>query len=424
MKTDSRKKVAFLLGGTGFIGSAVLQKLLAHGRTVLTTTRCLNRNGFIARLERRGVNVNMVCACLERRQLRVLYNFDLGHPALAQVSPWYHGLRDVGLTRKDIGVVINLVTDTSASNRDILTANLPRTVHLVNFVKTLRASGCAELIYISMGSVAEKANVLRSPYARAKRKVRKLLSREQASDFHVIAGLVKGRGDHNLPKAASYLVDTMSGFPLWHDSFKLSVISVEDLADILLLLETSSRLLKARASCDGKMELPLEVNVSGGELTFKEVLENLVDEERAKQLRRPAALSFGLEALYLAAYWIINRTFFSSNQVRVRLANFALLGALARWPALQRRINHHLTVGMADEIRAMVDAPVSVEIPLDRDLLCVLRREPARLFILRPREVGELKGIVRQGRLRDVNEELTTAALIETEVCRMTSAVR
>ena len=411
-----REKVAFVLGGTGFIGSAVMEKLLSRGRTVLTTTRSPSRDVFLRLLARRGVNVNMVQRCLERHQLRVIYSFDLGSPSLSQVSQWYRALHDVGLRKEEIGVIINLVTDTSASVSGILEANLTRTANLVHFVKAMRTSGCSDLIYISMGSVAEKANVLRSPYARAKRRVRKLLAREHASDFHVIAGLVKGRGDYNLPKAANYLVKTMTGFPLWHDGFKVSVIAVEDLANILLHLESSSHLLKEHASRSRRMiELPIEVNVMGGEMTFKEVLENLVDSERAKQLRRPSALPF--ESLYLVAYWIVNRMFSSSDQVRVRLANFALLGALARWPALQRRINHHLTVGTADEIRGLLDLPDSVQIALDQDLLCVLRGEPSRLFILRPREVEELKAIVRQGRLPDVEEEAIPADRIAAEAC-------
>lgn len=410
-----REKVAFLLGGTGFIGSAVLEKLLLRGRTVLTTTRSPDRDVFLNLLARRGRDVGMVQRCLDSGQLRVVYRFDLGAPALAQAGAWYRMLDEVGVRKEEIGVVINLVTDSSASNRGIFEVNLSRTANLVQFIKATRAAGCADLLYISMGSVAEKATVLRSPYGSAKQKMRKLVAREQVADFHVIAGLVKGRGDYNLPKAANYLVKTMTGFPLWHDGFKLSVIGVEDLANILLHLESSAELLKAEARRRRvTIALPIEVNVSGGELTFKELLENLVDSERAKQIQQPSVLPFPLEALYLVGYWIINRAFFSSDQVRVRLANFALLGALARWPSLQRLINHHLTVGTADEIRGLLDLPDSMEISLDKELLCVLC-EPGRLFILRPREVEELKAIVRQGRFSDVAEKTNTADVIGAE---------
>ena len=71
-------------------------------------------------------------------------------------------------------------------------------------------------------------------------------------------------------------------------------------------------------------------------------------------------------------------------------------------------------VGTADEIRGLLDLPDSMEISLDKELLCVLC-EPGRLFILRSREVEELKAIVRQGRFSDVAEKTIAADVIGAE---------
>lgn len=392
-------KCILVAGGTGFVGRALLECLLNQKLLVVTFSRLENVEYILEKLISHGADRKKLIKYISSGNLRILPNVNLVHNAYSSICFWEKRFAEINLDKAKIDCIINLVTETQGSAKNIYNSNIVAIRNLIKLAIAIKKINPA-LLVIHMGSVSEKAfTKVLSPYGYAKRQVMKLLNENHLCDFHIIAGFIKGRGEKKVAKAAPKLIRKMRRFPNWFEGFKISIVDVEDVAYIISLVVQQFQSIIERIKEKFDISKPIEVSITNGEMTFGEMISCLVREEEKVFLKNMVQLPKWFENIYLTVYAILSSTFlFSRNQLIRRLGFFAKLALLRYDLNIQRKINHYLNVGTSNEIKEMVKNQdrkyITDIVPNNRNIISAYCAHNQRIYLLNHKNSSELREIV------------------------------
>ncbi len=306
-----------ILGGGGFIGRALTEKYLHEGWKVIISTRLPNITKIRNKLISHNFDISKFNKYISNSQLLFITKADFSNPKWKDVQSWQETFKKIGISLYEISRMINLVANTSGSAKEILKSNLGTLDGMLTVVKKLKAQNNF-FIFCNMGSTVEKRFEKKlPPYEKTKKIARQKLEESGLCDYQFIAAYVKGKGEQKMTQAAWSLWKKMRICHRWFYGFKISIIDVDDLADIIyyileeFLVPSSIKINK----------LPIEVNITNGELIFGEMVRNLLP-KKLQVIPRPI-IPCWLEKYFLKIYALIIPILKSRNQASRRLANFA-----------------------------------------------------------------------------------------------------
>lgn len=377
----TKQEVVLVLGGTGFIGRAVVEKYLDSGWRVAITTR-KSVGGAKERLLIHGFNSDKLEQFVDNKQLLIMRSVDLSNVEWRHIKKWLKAFSDIKLLPESILRVVNLVGDTSGSTESITKTNIDVLDSIFELVGYLKSKS-AGTVFCNMGSTVELRKGLHlSPYDRSKKIARRRVDSSGLCDYHFIANYIKGTGEQKMKSAAPHLWKKLKISHKWLFGFDVSVVDVNDFAEVVYEIP---ELMKTPRSG----QPPVEVHVSSGELRLGEVVENLLP---ANQRVIPRAiLSPGLEKYFLRIYALLIPWIRPRNQIARRLANFAKRASLD--PNRQEMFR---TFKTAEEIKRFALYKKSyLTIEKEPFLIISSKRSPI-VYVLKEKSKEELRQIVRK----------------------------
>jgi|GEM_PF-4301120 len=234
-----------------------------------------------------------------------------------------------------------------------------------------------------MGSTAEKKpgkNL--SPYEYAKKVARKRTEESKLCDFYFVTQYVKGRGEQKMKLAVPILWNKLKYSKRCLFGFKVSMIDVDDLADIMYYL------LEIIQISPQKLNL-IEVNVANGELLFGEIIKNLLPKE--KRIISKAIIPSWLEGLFLWLYFVIIPIVKPNDQFARRLANFA-----KRSLTNHKEPNEAKIFKTAEDIKKLALDTDNYKIIESTPNLIISDRHQPVIYVLREKSKEELEQIVQK----------------------------
>lgn len=375
-------KTIIILGGTGFVGRAVTEKYLKNKWRVVIPTRNRNLSEVKNKLLLHGFDENSLENFLSVGLLLFVTDVDLTDKKWSQPDNWARLLKEINISNFSILRVINLVSETSKSAEEILKSNINTLASIFALVRYIKSQN-KSTIFVNMGSVVEKrSNTNLSPYEYAKKVAYQKIKENNLCDFHFIAHYIKGREEQKMKSVAPILWQKLKLSHRWFFNFKVSVIDVDDLAEIIYHLLEDIKIKPREPK-------PIEVYVTNGELIFGEVVKNLLPESNRsipKQL-----LPNWLEPLFLYFYSIIIPKIKPNDQFARRLANFA-----KRSLKKESKINGFKTI---EEIKRLALDSENYEI-LEKELnLIISSKYSPVIYVLREKNKAELELIVQKALL-------------------------
>lgn len=375
-------KTILVLGGTGFVGRAVTEKYLKNNWQVIVSTRAQNLEKAKSELFLHGFDKNSLEKFTSNSLLLFVFGIDLADKKWVQTDNWTQLFKEVDINPSSIMRIINLVGETSKSADEILKSNLSTLKSIFTLVKYVKNRNKNSL-FVNMGSATEKRRGKRpSPYEYAKKVARQKMEESNLCDFHFVAHYIKGRGEQKMKSAAPILWNKLKLSHKWLFGFKVSVIDVDDLAEIIYYLLEVIKVPPPE-------QKPIEVNVTNGELVFGEIVRNLLPE--GKRSIPKAIIPAWLEGLFLWFYSNIIPIIKPNDQLAQRLANFAKRGL-----ANSKRLNEPETFKTAEDIKNLALDINNYEVLEREPYLIVSDKNLPIIYVLKERRQEELKRIVQK----------------------------
>lgn len=374
-------KTIFILGGTGFVGRAVTKKYLKNNWRVIVVTRAKNLEGAKSKLLLHGFDKNLLEKYISNDLLLFALDVNLADEIWSQTGIWTQLLKRVNVSSSSITRIVNLVGETSKSADEILKSNVNTLENIFTLVKFVKYENKNSL-FINMGSVAEKRRGKGiSPYEYAKEVSRQKIEKSNLCDFHFVAHYIKGKGEQKMKSAAPILWNKLKFSHRWLFGFKVSVVDVDYLAEIIYhLLEV------VRVPSRGQK--PIEVNVTNGELVFGEIVRNLLPQN--KRSIPKAITPTWLEGLFLWLYSVIVPIVKPRDQFARRLANSA-----KRSLANRKKPNKQEIFKTTEDIKGLVSDNNYEVLEMSPNLI-VSNKHHSVIYALREKNQEELKRIVQK----------------------------
>jgi hypothetical protein len=375
-------KTIIILGGTGFVGRAVVEKYLKNNWRVVVPTRRKNRDEIIAKMILHGFRRNFLEKSVSNKSLLFAFDVELTDKKWLQPDNWLRLLEKLNIATSSILRIINLVGETSKSAGEILKSNIYALESVFTLVQVIKSQNKSAL-FVTMGSVAEKKlgkNL--PPYEYAKKVARDKIEGSGLCDFHFIAHYIKGKGEQKMKLAAPILWEKLKFSHKWLFGFKVSVIDVDDLAEIIYhLLEV--------IKISPQKHQPIEVNVTSGELLFGEMVKNLLPENK-RNIPKTIIPSW-LERYFLWAYVTIIPLVKPNDQLARRLASFAKRGLVGSKQSEMLRF-----FKTAKEIKKLAIDTDNYKVIETKPNLTVSHKHHPVIYVLRERTKKELERIVQK----------------------------
>ena len=221
--------LVLVAGGTGFLGTTLVQHLLREQQNVVVLSRITSPERINERLASNGTDRNLLAEALRRSALEFLSGVDLTWNECGDPGFWRQRFDGAHIDLTRIDSIVNLTGQTDGTSKEIYDANVLSARHLLVLVRSIKRSN-PDLMFIHMGSVSEKVcSSAPAAYALAKRQAIRLLKNGDACDYHVLAGFVKGRGERKVTLAAPRLLKYVYLFPNWFHGFKVAVVDESDM---------------------------------------------------------------------------------------------------------------------------------------------------------------------------------------------------
>jgi len=375
-------KTIFILGGTGFVGRAVTERYLKNNWRVIVSTRAKNLEEAKTKLFLHSFDKGLLEKSISDNHFLFAFDIDLTNEKWSRTAIWVQLLERMNVPPSSILRVVNLVGETSSSADEILKSNTITLESIFTLVKYVKNQNKYSL-FVNMGSVAEKKRGKRlSPYEYAKEVARQKIEKNNLCDFHFVAHYIKGRGEQKMKSAAPILWNKLKFSHQWLFGFKVSVIDVDDLAEIIYHILEIKKVIP-------RQHKPIEINATNGELIFGKMIKNLLSE--VKRGIPKQVIPHWLEKVFLYLYSIIIPLIKSNDQFARRLASFAKRGLLNSKQQVENGI-----FKTAEEIKKLA---------LDVDNYEVLERTPnfiisskhrPVIYVLKERSKEELEKIVQK----------------------------
>ena len=378
-------KTIFISGGTGFVGRAVTEKYLRNNWRVIVSTRIKNLeeaktklflHGFDKSLLEKSISNNLFCFALD---------VGLTDKKWSQTDIWVQLLKRINMSPSSILRVVNLVGKTSGTANEILKSNVSTLESIFTLVKYVKKQNKNSL-FVNMGSAVEKKRGKRlSPYEYAKEIARQKVEKSNLCDFHFVAHYIKGRGEQKMKSAAPILWNKLKFSHRWLFGFKVSVIDVDDLAEIIYhLLEV--------IKVPSRGQKPVEIYVTNGELVFGEIVKNLLPKDERSIPK--AIIPAWFEGLFLWLYSVIVPIVRSRDQFTRRLASFAKRGLIDF--KKQSGADDFKT---AEDIKKSALDAYNYEVLERSPNLIVSNKHHPVIYVLRERDEEELRRVVQKALL-------------------------
>jgi len=382
-------KTIFILGGTGFVGRAVTEKYLKNNWRVVIPTRAKDINKAKGELLLHGFDKNFLEESIFNSLLLFVLDVNLIDKRWIQTDNWIRLFKKANVSCSSILRIANFVGKTSKSTGEILRSNIDTLESIFTLVKYVKSKN-REVIFLNMGSVAEKKKGQNlAPYEYAKKIARQKIEGSGLCDFHFIAHYIKGKGEQKMKSAASFLWKRLKFSHRWLFGFKVSVIDVDDLAEIIYhILE----IMKLRP----KKHKPLEINITNGELIFGEIVRNLLPESNRdipKQI-----IPNWLEKAFLYLYSVLIPIIKPRDQLRRRLASFAKKSLMN--PKQQSGVD---VLKTAEDIKKLAIDTDNYEVLERTPNLIVSNKYYPVIYVLREKNQEELEQIIQKA-LLDSNQ--------------------
>ncbi|HRY76928.1 MAG TPA: NAD-dependent epimerase/dehydratase family protein [Candidatus Paceibacterota bacterium] len=377
----SEIKTVLILGGAGFVGRAVTEKYLKNKWRVIISTRTESEKKVKDKLMLHGFDEYSLEKFISNKSLSFIFGVDLTDKKWIQSDNWLKLFDELNVIIPSILRIINLVGETSKSADEILKSNIYALESIFTLVRILKLQN-KDVLFMTMGSTAErKSDKNLSPYEYAKKIARRKIEEDNLCDFHFIANYIKGKGEQKMKLAAPILWNKLKFSRKHLFGFKVSIIDVDDLADIIYhLLEV--------IKIPPQKQKPVEVNVTNGEMLFGEMVQNLLPKNKRNipKMIVPA----DLERFFLWVYATVIPFIKPHNQLARRLASFAKRSLInSKQPEMLRFFK------TAKEIKGLALAADNYTVLETNPNLIVFDKHYPVIYILRERSKEELERIVR-----------------------------
>lgn len=374
-------KTIFILGGTGFVGRAVTEKYLKNNWRVIVSTRTKNLEETKSQLFLHGFDKNLFEKFFSNNSLLFAFDVDLTDEKWPQTDIWVQLLKRINASPLSVIRVINFVGETSRSADEILKSNLNTLESIFTLVRYIKNQN-KNSFFANMGSAVEGRRGKRlSPYEYAKEVARQKIEKSNLCDFHFVAHYIKGKGEQKMKSAAPILWSKLKFSHRWLFGFKVSVVDVDDLAEIIYHFLEEIKI----PFCGQK---PVEVNVTNGELVFGDIIKNLLPED--KRSIPKASIPARLEGLFLWLYSVIVPLVRPNDQFARRLANFAKRSLTNKKAPKEMEI-----FKTADDIKRLVSDNDYEVLERSPNLIVLNKRLPI-IYVLKEKNQEELKRVVRK----------------------------
>ncbi len=375
-------KTILILGGTGFVGRSVVEKYLKNNWRVVITTRIKSINEAKSKLLLHGFNKKFLEKYVSDNSLLFAFNVDLTEEKWFQRDNWTKLLNGLNIAPPSISRIINLVGETSKSVDEILRSNIKTLESIFTSVKYIKSQN-RSMLFVNMGSVAEKKyGKTLSPYENAKKIARQEIEESNLCHFHFIAHYIKGKGEQKMKSAAPVLWNKLKFSRKWLSGFKVGVIDVDDLAEVIYHLLEVIRITPPE-------HRPIEVNVTNGELVFGEMVKNLLPENKRDIPK--LIIPNWLEKIFLRLYSIVIPLIKPNNQFAQRLASFAKRSLID-----SKKQNRSEIFRTAEDIKKLaLDVDNYKALERSPNLIIANKHYPV-IYVLRERNKEELEQIVQK----------------------------
>lgn len=378
-------KTLLLFGGTGFMGRAVAEKYLNNKWQVVITTKTLSIDDAKKKLIVHGFDNVQLEKFIINKSLLFIIGVDLNNKNWLEINGWLNAFKEIDFSPVFISRIINLAAEASSPADKIIKSSTEVLNSILTIVKTLKSKN-KNIVFCNMGSTAERRGEKNlPPYELAKKIVRQKIEKSGLCDYHFVVNYVKGRGEQKMMLAAPFLWKKLKWSHGWLFGFRVSIIDVDDLADIMYkILET----IKIPPEIKNK-EIPLEVNVTSGELSFGEMIKNLLP--RNQRAIPKAVIPFWLEKYFLKTYAFIVPLIKSKNQIMRRLAHFAKMASLNK--PEQDRLKSFKT---AEEIKKLASDRANYITLEKKPTLIIINNYNPVMYALREKTEDQLKQIIQK----------------------------
>ncbi|MFH0805369.1 MAG: NAD-dependent epimerase/dehydratase family protein [Patescibacteria group bacterium] len=375
-------KTLLLLGGTGFVGRAVAEEYSKNGWYVIVPTRENNNDRAKEKLLLHGFDKYNLEKLIGDGLILFALDVDLVDKKWSQINNWLELFDKLDISILSILRIINLVGETSKSTREISKSNIDVLNGIFTLVQYLKSRN-KQVIFCSMGSTAEKKQDKNlSPYERAKRVARQKIEESNLCDYHFVVNYIKGKGEQKMKSAAPGLWSKLRFSQKWLFGFKVSIIDVDDLAQVIYHISEAVKNFPLR-------QKPLEVNITNGELLFGEMIKNLLPED--KKVMPRVVIPFWAEKYFLKAYVFIAPRINPHSQLIRRLVDFAKRGSMNFIKQEKLRV-----FKTAEEIKKLALDTANYLVLEASPYLIVANRHNPVIYVLRERSEEELKQIVQK----------------------------
>ena len=383
-KIINNRKTVLVLGGSGFVGRAMIEKYLYEKWRVVIATRISNIVQVGNKIISHDFNISKLNKCISDDQLLFITKADLSETKWKDIQIWQKSFKKIGISLDSVSRVINLISDTSGSSEDILKSNLDTLDSILTVVKELKTYN-KNFLFCNMGSTAEKqSGKILPPYEKTKKLVRQKLEKVGLCNYQFIVAYIKGRGEKKMTQAAKYLWQKMRISHRWLYGFKVSIIDVDDLAEIIYyILEEFTVPSNIKIN-----KLPIEVNATNGELVFGEMVKNLLPKKM--QIVPKSMIPKSLEKYFLKIYSFIIPIIKPKNQIARRLAKFAKLGSMEVDKRKEKEI-----FKTAEEIKNLSLREDYIVLKKESILIVVDKHKPV-LHVLQEKSQNELIKVVQK----------------------------
>lgn len=378
----NNNKTILILGGTGFVGRAVTEEYLKNKWRVIIPTRAKNTDEAKNQLLLYGFNKNLLERSVVNNLILLALGVDLTNPKWTQADNWAQLFKRKDIKISSVSRIINLVGETSKSADEIIKSNidaLDSTLALVKYIKSQNKNA----LFVNMGSVAEKKTDKNlSPYEYTKKIARQKIEKSNLCDFHFVAHYIKGKGEQKVKSAAPELWKKLKFSSQWLFGFRISVIDVDDLAEIIYHIIKIKKIIP-------REHKPIEINVTNGELIFGEMIKSLLPEDKRGIPKQ--VIPCWLEKAFLYLYSIIVPLMKPNDQFARRLASFAKRGLLNSKKQIESGI-----FKTAEEIKKLALDVDNYEVLERTPNLIIFSKHRPVIYVLRERSKEELEEIVQK----------------------------
>lgn len=373
-------KTLLLFGGTGFVGRAVIEKYIKNGWRVIVTTRVINEIEAKEKLIIHGFKKNDLEKFINKKLLLFVFNVDLSEKKWIEIKNWLKMFKALRINNSSILQIINLSGETSKSFSAILKSNISALDSILSLVKFLKFKN-PKIIFCNLGSTGEKTQGKKlAPYEYAKKIAWEKIQKSSLCDYHFVVNYIKGRGEQTMKLVAPLLWNKLKFSHRWLFGFKVSIIDVDDLADIIFTIIKKKYLHKKKLT---------EIYITSGELLFGEMVKNLLPIN--KRVVPKPILPPVLEKIFLKTYSYLIPLLKPKNQISRRLAKFAARALLD-----QNNQKHFRSFKTTKEILSLTKHPSDFTVlELTPDLIIMDKFRPV-VYVVRKKSKAELLRIVNK----------------------------